>query len=285
MEARLTEAVAADLSGASAIASRVRAAHEVTGPTHFETECGFKVRGSTVISSDIGAPARARVFPDTRQGIVIENLTAPAASVLLEFESHVGVVLPAIRDFICELVFDNGELIGVAYEPSDNSQRWMTYQSSAEQFRQLRALANSSAQLGVFRLQGEDAPRLAQMIQMAKNADPVMALYAAYSYHDLQLQAPLKEMHDYAQRDLKMRLFDLAMLAGSLTGHVSNDAPDVFPAFPIMGQGWALLSPKKITLPESLAPLRSHLLPSLWSVFDAGGVALLRSAIQSGSLR
>jgi hypothetical protein len=52
-----------------------------------------------------------------------------------------------------------------------------------------------------------------------------------------------------------------------------------------MAQGWALLSPKKIALPHDLAALRSHLVPSLWSVFDRGGVALLRSAIQSGSLR
>jgi hypothetical protein len=284
-DVQLNDAVAANMSGAAMIASRVKESTQVEGPTHFETDCGFKVRGHTVIGAVIGAPARARVFADTGRGIVVENLTRHAASVLLEFEGHIGVVLPAIPDFIGELTFDAGELIGVAYEPSDTSKRWPDYAAKAEQFRKLRALASSAARLGVFRLEGDDAEHLAKMFMTAKSADPVMSLYAAYAYHDLHLNGHLQDVQAHAQLNLKMRLFDLAMLAGGLGGRVSNDVDGVFPAFPLMAQGWALLSPKKITLPASLSSLRSHLVPSLWSVFDAGGVALLRSAIQSGSMR
>ena len=285
VDARLKAAVAANLSGASVIARSVHESEQVVGPTHFETDCGFKVRGNTVINAVIGSPGRTRVFADTGQGVVVENLSQPAASVLLEFASGVGVVLPAIFDFIGELTFEDGELIGVAYEPSDRSKRWPDYLTKAEQFRKLRGLATSAARLGVFRLEGQDAPDLARMFQTAKNADPVMALYAAYAYHDLQLQEPLKQMHDYASKDLQMRLFDLAMLAGTLGGYTSNRVKDVFPAFPLMAQGWALLSPKNIRLPKNLSRLRSHLVPSLWSVFDTEGVALLQSVIRHGEMR
>jgi hypothetical protein len=284
-DARLSAAQSANVGGAAMIADSVKEAILVTGPTHFETACGFKVRGRTVLDAVIGSPARVRVFADTRQGIVVENLTQPAASVLLELDSGVGVVLPAIPDFIGELTFDANELIGVSYEPSDNSKRWPDYVANAERFRKLRALAGTSVRLGVFRLEGAEAQDLAKMFMKAKGLDPVMALYAAYSYHDLQLSGPLEDMLAYTRQDLKMCLFDIAMLAGTLGGNVTSSVAGVFPAFPLMAQGWGLLSPKKIMLPKELATLRSHLVPSLWSLFDAGGVALLRSAIQSGSLR
>jgi hypothetical protein len=284
-DAGLKAAVADQVSGAALIADSVEASVKVTGPTHFETRCGFKIRGARAIAAVMPDPAAARVFTDTGEGVVVEHLGEPAASVLIEFESGQGVVLPAIRDFIGALTFADGELVAVSYEPSDNSPRWPDYAANAEQFRKLRALAASSVRLGVFRLDGDDAPHLAKMFMKAKGADPVMALYAAYSYYRMHLSAPLQDMNAYTQADLKMSLFDIAMLAGVLGGRVSNSVPGVYPAFPLMAQGWALLSPKKIALPHDLAALRSHLVPSLWSVFDRGGVALLRSAIQSGSLR
>jgi hypothetical protein len=283
-EARLRAAVDASVNGAALVADAVKEAVRVVGPTNFETRCGFKVRGRKVVDAVIGPAGMLRVFPDTRQGIVVHS-TQPAASVLIEFEGGVGIVLPAIQDFIGELTFANDDLIGVAYEPSDNSTRWPDYAAYAARFRTLRALAGSSVRLGVFRLEHEDAGHLATLFANAKSTDPVLALYAAYSYHELHQAGRLADVYFYTQGDLNTTFFDIAMLAGKLGEGAGHGPPDVFPSFPLLAQGWALLSPKRITLPAALSGLRSHLVPSLWSVFDAAGVAILRAAIQSGSMR
>jgi hypothetical protein len=285
VEPKLAQAARENISGVSMLAQSVRHVAKVVGPTQFESRCGFKVRGNRLVAAIIRRPARAHVFPNTRQEIIVSNLSGPAASVLLEFENGVGLVVPAIRDFVGELTFEKGDLIAVSYEPSDNSKRWHGYGPSAEQFRTLRAIAVSAGRLGAFRLEGEDAPQLALMFQRAKNVDPVMALYAAYSYHSMHLEGALHDMHHVVCKDLKMRLFDLAMLTGSLNGTVVDRAEKVFPAFPMMAQGWPLLSARRISLSPCLDEVRSHLIPSLWSVFDGEGTAILRSAIHSGAMR
>ena len=81
----------------------------------------------------------------------------PAVNVLLMLGSGSCVLLPAIREFICALTFDEGELVDVAYEPSTNSSRWSKYGARAQETRALRGLAASATARGMFTLEGNDA--------------------------------------------------------------------------------------------------------------------------------
>jgi hypothetical protein len=284
---KVDEAVEAQVGGASTMKRSIARGEPAYGPTHFETGCGFKVRGGRVVEAIIAPGTGTHVDIDTNDPTLVRvyHAQAPAASVLLRFHNGAGIVVPAIPQFLVTISFADGELVSVSYEPSDNSFRWPAYLGNIEQFRTLRSVIAASAHLGAFRLDGEDGAALAQQMQMSKNADPAMALYAAYAYHELRYTERLREMHDFQRNDLGFRLFDLAMLTRTLNKKVSNAEPNIFPAFPLLAQGWALLSAFGITLPRKLSDLQDHLVPSIWSVFDAEGVAMLRSAITSGDMK
>jgi hypothetical protein len=61
----------------------------------------------------------------------------------------------------------------------------------------------------------------------------------------------------------------------------------VFPAVPLLSQGWALLDAYQVQLPARLLErgIRRHATGSLWTLFDEQGVALLRAAITSEEIR
>jgi hypothetical protein len=254
------------------------------GPKHFETQCGLKLRGAKVATVYSTSSAPKILGPESTI-VRIENLDGPAANVVLTLTNGTGVVIPAIREFVTALSFEGGELEDVSYEPSDNSWRWQEMQARANELRQLRALIASSAKLGVFRLEREDAPELARRMQYAKGIDPTMALYAAYAYHDQQKRQRIEEMQSYLRGDLNLRFFDIALLARGLADKQAGADRDVFPFFPLLSQGWALLSANRVKLPPKLTGLERHLVPSLWTQFDARGIEMIRAAMQAQEVR
>src|SRR5207247_724704 len=102
------------------------------------------------------------------------------------------------------------------YEPSDRTSRWKLYRAHALELRTLRAVVATATREGSFRLQGEDALKLARRMQYAKGIDPALAVYAAYTYHDLHQFDYLEEMDGYMRRDLGASFFDVAMLCRKL---------------------------------------------------------------------
>ena len=256
------------------------------GPTHFETECGFKIRGKKVVEA-IGRTVVAELLGDEGDLVRISRVPAPAASVLLRFSDDSGVLLPAIPGFIAALSFDGTELENVSYEPSMGSWRWGILQDQpklANELNELRTLIAASAQLGIFRLDRKDADELAIRLQMAKVADPTMALYAAYAYHALGQKARIKQMQRFLYADLKLRLFDIALLASKPTGRPVKVKKGTYPVFPLLSQGWPLLSAYGHEPISELENLQQHLIPSLWTLFDKGGVQLIRAAIDAGKI-
>lgn len=283
---QMGEAVVAQVVGASAMLRSITQGTAPYRPEHFEVDCGFEVHGASVAEASVRRGTMTSVQVDATDSTLVRvnNAERPAASVLLRFDTDLGVVVPAIPGFIGTISFADAELVGFSYEPSRSSPRGLSYIANIERFRTLRSVIAAAAHLGVFRLDGEDATALAAQMQMSKNADPAMALYAAYAYHEMRNSARLREMHDFQWRDLGFRLFDLAMLTRALNGKRSTTVPDVFPAFPLLAQGWALLPAFGITLPKKLSRLQDHLVPSIWSIFDRKGVSMLRSAITSGEM-
>jgi hypothetical protein len=169
-------------------------------------------------------------------------VTRPGASVLLVLKTGAGILLPAIPEFLATLTMKDGELVDVAYEPSENTWRWPEYQRHAQEIRALRAVAAASMAQGVFKLDLDDAFLIAQRMQYAKGLDPSLAVYAAHAYHDLQRTELIRQMIGYLSEDLGAPLFDVALLARALDNKMVNTTSNILSAVPLLSQGWAFLS-------------------------------------------
>lgn len=205
-------------------------------------------------------------------------------SVLLVLPDESGLLLPLLEDFNVELTFEPRELVMVTYSPAYGSRRWTENRAGMREAASLRDFIARASHQGVFQLEGEDALTIAERLRRLKGADPTLALYAAYAFHDLQRGDLVRDMRRYQRADLGWDLFDVALLARELGTRPSSSPPRVKPSFPLMAQGWALLDAFGVSLPGRLAELRQHLLPSLWSCFEPRGVALLRDALQKGEV-
>jgi hypothetical protein len=204
--------------------------------------------------------------------------------VLITFDGGVGAVIPAIRGFIAALTFDDGELVDVAYEPSANDWRWNMYKDSAARVRALRAVAASSSQHGRFRLEQDDAIKIAQDMQYAKGIDPTLAVYAAYAYHDLQAIQRIRDMSGYLSSDIGVTFFDLALLSRQLLNKSVVASDRIVPFFPLLSQGWALLGANRVRLHPALKGIENNMRDSLWSLFDERGLDKLSQAMQTGDV-
>lgn len=254
------------------------------GPTHQETQCGFKIRGA--LFREVFAKNATALLRNVPGDVVqVHGINGRGASVVLRFDSGGGAVLPAIPEFMTALTVENGELVDVAYEPSDNTWRWHEYLKHADEVRALRSVAAASTTNGVFRLEGHKGPELARRMQYAKSIDPALAVYAAYAYHDLRRRERLQEMVRYMRQDLGACLFDLAMLAREADLGSPRGRETVFSFAPLLSQGWALLSALRVALPRRLEKLNRNLVPSTWTMFDDEGLDRIKDALQSGDIR
>jgi hypothetical protein len=266
---------AAGVLGAADAARALAVTAVPFGPAHHETQCGFKIRGSrfTGVTSPHARPEQL----DDGHVVRMWNVRRPGVPVLLRLVGGLGVVLPAIPDFLASITIDDDELVDVAYEPSDNSPRWDEFEHRADELRGLRAVASSSTRNGVFRLDGDRALEFARAMQQGKGIDPTLAVYAAYAYHDLARRDLIEHMARYMRRDIGAVLYDVAMLAGLLRRRTLGFVP-------LLSQGWPLRGALGATLPPSLDGLEAHLMPSTWTLFDANGVRRIRDAMNDGEL-
>lgn len=253
------------------------------GPDHFETQCGIKVRGARMIRF-FSPRAHAELLGAEGDVLRVNPTSDPATSVLVTFDGGVGTVIPAIRGFIAALTFDDGELVDVAYEPSANDWRWDIYKDSAARVRALRAVAASSSQHGRFRLEQDDAIKIAQDMQYAKGIDPTLAVYAAYAYHDLQAIQRIRDMSGYLSGDIGITFFDLTLLSRQLLDKSVVVRDRIVPFFPLLSQGWALLGANRVRLHPALKGIENNMRDSLWSLFDEVGLEKLSEAMHTGDV-
>lgn len=281
---------ASGIAGAAHLVGSAERLARPFGPAHQETQCGFKVRGARIVEAYASAgPARVMVRNDpafpSGEVVQADHVPRPGVSVLLVFEQGTGVLLPAIPDFLAALTIEGGELLDVAYEPSDNTWRWAEFQQSATEVRALRAIISASMARGIFKLEASDALNIARRMQRSKGIDPSLAVYAAYAYQDLNQGRLVREMASYMEGDLGAPIFDVALLAKALKGRNVSWETNLLSPMPLLSQGWALLSAYGITLPPSIERVRDSLLPSLWTMLDAGGVRHTREAISKGEIK
>ena len=281
----LDEASASGVSGADELVQSARLSALPFGPDHHETGCGFKVRGARIV--EVVSPNVTAGFTNARGDDVRVKATSASsgASVLLVFESGRGVLLPVLPEFLGALTFDEEELVDVSYEPSANTWRWSMYENRAEELRSLRAIVSTSIGRGLFQLEGEDSLAIARRMQYSKGIDPTLSIYAAYAYHDLQRRDLISEMSGYLSADLGRSLFDVAMLSRELSGRSPSVVSTVFSPIPLLSQGWALLPAMRVALAGDLSRLQQCIVPSVWTLVDEDGVAILREALQTGAIK
>jgi hypothetical protein len=253
------------------------------GPDHMETQCGIKARGARIVS----AYARyAAVSVGTQNDIVRVDLerNRMGANVLVQLTDGSCVLAPAFRDYLTGLTFDTtGGLQDVWCEPSTNTPLWRAHERTAGDLRRIRAVMAASSALGVFRLDMEQAATLLERLHRARAVDPALAVYAAHAFNDRRLRPLIGEMQRHLDTVLRVRIFDVAMLAFSLRKKPSRGEPkEMYPCVPMLTQGWALLSPLDITLPERLGELRSELRPSLWTHFTSDAAGRLHDVLRKG---
>jgi hypothetical protein len=81
------------------------------------------------------------------------------------------------------------------------------------------------------------------------------------------------------QADLGLSFFDIALLSGRPRLGRS------LPPYPMLSQGWALLSAYGAQLPSALDGISRLRLPSLWTLFNPEGVYKVEQAILSEEIR
>lgn len=284
------------------IAAEVAKAATPFGPTRTRTNCGFKVRGAHVTGVDGATAVEVRQTSERFVHVHTANpdrwaasLEAPrrGGSVLLVLDDKIGVVLPAIPEFIASVTVADGEIAEVTYEPAAATPRWRDFAFEADRVRSLRAVAAASSREGTFALEGEHALAAARDMQYSKSIDPALAVYAAYAYADRGRRDLVEHMWIRMVKDLGGALFDVALLlprgraeGGRPYGRHRDPAETTLGIGPLLAQGWALLRASRLEASPLLRELQRTLLPgSLWSAFDRRGIERIREALLSGAVR
>lgn len=268
-------ALRSNVTGAREISDAVRREGESFLAMHYETDCGFKVRGAQM--ARVSAAANVRVHQFNPELVNVDVQPRRAVNVLIELTDGRAVMLPALQNFIATLTFERDELRAVSYEPSDRSVLWPDYELNREELTALRALIAASVHMGTFRLEMADAAKMTERIRFQKALDPTMALYAAYSYHRLGKPELIQDMEQYVVRDLGITIFDIALLADRDPNQ--SISREVFPFLPMLAQGWSLLGAFEAWTPL-LEALRPHVANSLWTLFKSEAVPMLRNALK-----
>lgn len=268
-----------DLSGlvAKGVDARVYLDGSSFPPSPAAPDRTFKVRGAKVIRAL--AAGGAQVSADGDQVSALDPARLPA-STLLTFDNGTSVVLPAFGDLVGALTFADGELVSVAYEPCDDTDRRRTYQGRVNEVERLRSLIMASAKSGALQLDDDLAEVLCRPLPDATRVDPTIAVYVAYAYRDLQRRSAMRALQDAVRDDLTVDLFDLALLAGDIGDRAIAAVGPVVPFVPILSRGWGLLGAYRVALPEPVLALRGSLVPSLYTVFDQSATPVLTTLME-----
>ena len=206
------------------------------------------VRGMEVVSA--WASQDVAIELPSGSEIVVDDENWPAINVLIKLSNATCIVIPAIKDFTATLTFEGAELLDVAYDPSSGTKRFRTYVRQREELLTIRSVVAASAYKGAFRLTQESLAKLPEKMRLLKGVDPTMAIYATHMYNRLDEITAIDSIQTYLIDDLGFTIYDVAMFS-------TNPAvKSIFPFFPMLGQGWPLLSSSE----ELIEILRPHVL-------------------------
>jgi hypothetical protein len=261
-------------------------------PESFESQTGLAINGAILRDAWIAGRVNPEILsrgngqPGGAALVRIPNGSRPVTVGLL-FEDGSGTVVAGLPGFVGTLVVQSGRVMSVAYAPSRNSPRWDDYGNERNRVEELRALVSTAANLGVFRIEGDRetrtaaAQRLADQIRVLKGVDPTLGIYAAYAYADANLTEQARSVRSFMQGDLGVDLFDVALMAGVLSGRRIEGGLDPVPFCPMLTQGWQLLRVREVALSEDVQKARDDLRPALWTTIGPRGMESIARAIQA----
>ncbi|MGB8420853.1 caspase family protein [Paraburkholderia sp.] len=265
-------------------------------PALSTARCGFTVSGQHLAGTD-SSPAVKTNFTNGGEGgrptalVSVELGGGRAASIALRFANGTGTVLAALDGFIGSVVLDGDSVSNVSYVPSQSSPLRGIYIQAAKSIAEMHAVVATSARFGVFRIEGGKegrnaaATELASRIRVMKGVDPTLGIYAAYAYADAGLPGEVSSVREILHGDLGVDIFDVAMLAGALSGRGLGGPDGPFPCLPMLSQGWSLLRVRNVRLPEELLHVRDYLRPGLWTTVSEEGMKLVEAALRKDRVR
>jgi hypothetical protein len=258
--------------------------------TQLENNSGIAVIGARIVDATSRPPQRVTLVSpgngtDTPGLIRTDVSRQPAVSVAVRFADGGGTVLAVIDRFVAHVVVTDGRVVSVRYVPARASSRASDYDRERARIADLHAVVATTARLGVFRIEnganrGQSAAQLADKIRVMKGIDPTLGLYAAYAYSDAGIPQQIRSVRDIMRGDLGVDLFDVAMLAGELSGRSLAADDAAVPFCPMLSQGWSLLRVKNVQLRAEVASARDHLRDSLWTTFDREGMDIATNALR-----
>lgn len=271
------------------------------GRAHFETRTGFSVFGARPLEAyalrwsvagpifkdhpnDSAAPWNIRLKP--QDGIAERK----PSTVLIEFDSGIGIPLAILPGFIGTVVVDDGRVTSVNYVPSASvqSSRYQEYQSRETEIENMTALAAVAARHGRFVVEGMNAGELANRIRQGKGIDPTLGIFAAYAYAQVGKYKDVNSVFTYMRHDeIEIPVpFDVVMLATRYKNNEAHAEQERYAPFcPMLAQGWALLMEGDPLYRPVHKEIRQHLLPSLWTTVSKAGVDIIRTHISTGGIK
>ncbi len=269
-------------------------ARQQSNVTHFETGCGFALRGVRVAAAAaIGCTAEILGYKNNETAIRVTWSAPPPAknfdgTVLIRFEDGAGVVLAALPDYIGTVIvdYDGGGkartdgVTQITYTPSGNTARWPLFEKVKTRVDDMRALVSGLARNGVFRVDKDQAAVFASHLDTGGAFDPTLSLYAAYALNDIGLRDGIETITTRLRDDLNgTTLYDLALLGRPAE---SPDTARLVPFCPMLSRGWPLTRTRKTPLSETIREAGQYRRATLWTTFDAAGMDLLFNALTSG---
>jgi hypothetical protein len=281
-----------DVAGRSGFtAAKDRLLRQPPDPNALNLRTGLVVSGATPRDVVTGPQLTARVLgPAGGAGefvrIQVDMTRTPAGSVVLDFGGF-GTVVAALDNYVGYVSVDDGRVVNVSYLPS------YVGGSDLTRLNRLHATVAAATRFGVFRIEGrrdsrsQAARTMADSIRVMKGIDPTLGIYAAYAYAEADVAEQTQSVMAYMRQDLRVDLFDVAMLAGVLVGKNSAQitSPPIVPMCPMLSQGWNLLRVNEVSLGPEVSAAREHVRDALWTTFDGEGVALVIRAIREGRAR
>ncbi len=298
------------LGKASGIEPAIRNIMQAKGRQSFETRTGFTVIGAEVERVTITGTRSDLFRQDRLPHIRVHENDAlfRGASAFIQLEGGITIVLAVLPGFIGTVIVDDDRVMTVNYTPSRNTNRYYEYQEQEEEIDRRRAFAAVAARNGLFRIEREEATRSARYLRLLKSLDPTLGLYAAYAYAQGGLHEEIESVYRYMCEERVPVLYDVALLADkipvtksvrreerALFAGYDTPLPDrmfddmdcghaVSPCCPMLTQGWALLGARRDQLQPAVREAGKHLVPCLWTTFDAEGADILWSALEKGEI-
>jgi hypothetical protein len=256
-------------------------------PQSFQVETGLTIKGAVVRDVWVAGAIRPEIVSRGSSGgeaALVRIPTNRAVTVALLFEDGAGTVVAALPRYIGTLAVDSGRVMNLSYAPSDG------YGGLDKQIEELHASVATAAKFGAFRIEGDretrtaQAAKLAGQIRMGKDADPTLGIYAAYAYADANITEQAQSVRSYMRMRLNVDLFDVALMAGGLSGQrIDVRSEQVVPFCPMLTQGWQLLRVRDVTLSEDIQKARDFLRPALWTTIGPQGMEYIDRGIRAAT--